>query len=287
MTSRASLVGQLCQHFLADRAGLVALFKVYIDEGGTNADAPVLTVAGYAARASQWKLFTRDWNRVLKPTGIKVYHATDAQALRREFKNWTADQVGDLASKLLPIIPRYARGVSVSIDMREFNKAVGNRPDLLRVFASPYNACFHWFTMSLLDYAKRAKSEPRFALVHETNDMKGQAIEGFEWVKANTPFENGASLVSLSFADKDQFVPLQAADILAFEVGKRIKMPDNQPRRAWLALQADKTVASQVYGKENMHKLVAELETISGMYGELDKLEQYFRGQLNAIGRRA
>lgn len=284
--SRAETVGQLCRHFLADHGGFVALFKVYIDEGGTDENSPILTVAGYIARPSQWKLFTRDWTRVLKPTGIKVYHATDAQALEKQFKGWTGQQVGELCSRLLPIIPRYARGASVSIDMREFRAAVGHRPELMRVFSTPYNACFHWFTMSLLDWADRAGSEPKFAFVHEINDMKAQAIEGFEWVKKHSPFGNGGSLLSLSFADKDEFVPLQAADILAFEVNKRLKDQSKHPRRAWLAMQADQLVASQYYGKNNMPTLVAELEKISSLYGDLDKLERYFRAQLQAMKSR-
>jgi hypothetical protein len=74
----ASLVGQLCRHFLADRDGEVALFKIYLDEAGINKDAPVLTVAGYVARPIVWKEFTKQWDRVLKPTGVECYHATDA-----------------------------------------------------------------------------------------------------------------------------------------------------------------------------------------------------------------
>ena len=74
----ASLVGQLCKTFLADRDGHVMLLRVYIDESGTDKGAPVLTVAGYVAKPSQWQTFSKEWTRVLKPTGIKVYHATDA-----------------------------------------------------------------------------------------------------------------------------------------------------------------------------------------------------------------
>lgn len=282
--SYGDLAGEFCQHFLGDRGGLVALFRVFIDEGGTDVSSPILTVAGYIARPSRWKLFARDWNRVLKPTGIAVYHATDAQALQGDFKGWTSEKIADLASKLLPIIPRYAAGVSASIDMRDFNLAIGSRPELLRVFSTPYNACFHWLVMSLADYAHRAGTEPRFALVHETNSMKAQAVEGFDWVRANSPFGNGKTLVSLSFADKTEFVPLQAADILAFEVNKRLKNLTGKPRKAWLALKGDTHVASQYYNKNNMHKLVADLEKIASLYGKLDQLETFLNEQLQAMG---
>lgn len=265
----------------------MALFKVYIDEGGTDESSPILTVAGYVAKPSQWKLFSREWTRVLRPTGIKVYHATDAQALRRAFSGWSSEEVSALCAELLPIIPRYARGVSVSIDMREFKASLARRPDLLRIISSPYNCCFHWFTMSLLQYAHEARSEPRFVFVHETNDAKSQAKEGFDWVKANSAFGNGKCLISLSFARKDEFIPLEAADILAFEVNKRLKNPDGKPRRAWLALRADATVASLYYGKNNMHKLVGDLEKISSLYGDLDKLEAYFRAEMKAIKSRS
>lgn len=264
----------------------MTLFKVYIDEGGTNAGSPILTVAGYIARPSQWRLFTKEWNRVLRSAGIKIYHATDAQALRKEFKGWTSERVGQLCAELLPIIPKYARGISASIDMREFLAAIGSRPDLLKVFSSPYNACFHWLTMSLVDLADQARIKPRFEFVHETNNMKREALEGFEWVKANSPFGNGHCLAALSFAEKDEFAPLQAADILAFEVNRRLNNLSAPPRRAWLALKADELAMSQFYGKNNMPQLVADLEKISSLSGDLDRLQEFFKQQLGKARQR-
>lgn len=255
--AQAALVGQLCRLFLADREGLVTAFRVYLDEGGVNAGAKVLTVAGYVAKPSQWQLFTKEWNKVLKPTGLTAYHATDAQGLYDEFRDWTRDDVVALVKKLLPIITKYARGIAIAIVMDDFQEAFAKREDLKAAFASPYGACFQWLVQSLLELADRQRLQARFAFVHETNDMKREAIQAFDFVKTETVY--GDRLISLSFADKKEFPPLQAADILAFEVQKRLANQEKPERKAFTALGEPWI---RFYDKKNLHKLIASTEKV-------------------------
>jgi hypothetical protein len=59
--------------------------------------------------------------------------------------------------------------------------------------------------------------------------------------------------MSLAFAGKKEFPPLQAADILAYEGGKFLKNPTGTPRRAFTALYPDKPrIIARRYGKDNM-----------------------------------
>jgi hypothetical protein len=51
--------------------------------------------------------------------------------------------------------------------------------------------------------------------------------------------------------------PLQAADVLAYEGGKFLKNPTGTPRRAWTALDPDKTrIIARRYGKDDMSELI-------------------------------
>lgn len=157
---------------LADRRGIVALVKFYLDEAGTHAEAPVLTVAGYGALPSQWKLFTKEWNATLRPAGIKCYHATDAQALKGEFKEWDAPKRDELVARLLPIIPKYAAGIAISIVMKDFNVTFASRPDLKDILGDPYAACFQWLVQTLVNLAQEHRSDSSLAFIHENNDQK-------------------------------------------------------------------------------------------------------------------
>jgi len=266
----AVLVGQLGWHFLAEREGLVTVVKVYLDEGGTNKGARVLTVAGYAARPSEWRNFTKEWNRVLRPTGIKCYHATDAQALRGEFSDWTSQRVAELAERLLPIIPRHAAGLAVGIVMSDFEEALAGRPDLRALFASPYAACFQWLVQSLAELAQKKKTPTRFSFVHETNNMKHEAQQAFDWVKTETTY--GKHLVSLVFADKAEFVPLQAADILAFEVQKRLADQSRPERRSMTALNpGGRKIWVRFYSRQSMPYLISVLEKVAALKARLEE----------------
>lgn len=263
------LVGQLAWHFLAEREGLVAVVKVYMDEAGTDSASKVLTVAGYAARPSRWQAFTREWNAVLRPTGIKCYHATDAQACQGEFRQWKPEQVAELASALLPIIPRYAAGLAVSIVMPDYRAAISQRPELETLFASPYAACFQWLVQSLLSVAQERKAKSRFSFVHETNDMRRDAQEAFYWMKAEV--DSRKNLVSLVFADKAEFVPLQAADILAFEVGKRLGNQTGPERRALTTLNpGGGKIWIRFYDKRNMPHLISVLEKVTALKKQVE-----------------
>ncbi|HET9319546.1 MAG TPA: hypothetical protein VFO27_07215, partial [Bryobacteraceae bacterium] len=168
---------------LAGREGFVIPLDVYLDEAGIDANSDVLTVAGYLAHPDDWEAFTREWDAVLKPTGVSCYHATDAQALQGEFKYWKSEQVSALCAQLLPIIVKHAVGISASVHVRDFEAAFERRPELRGLFPEPYTACVHWLVMGLVDLAQRHRKDAKYALVHEINDYQQQALESYNWVK--------------------------------------------------------------------------------------------------------
>jgi hypothetical protein len=98
----------------------------------------------------------------------------------------------------------------------------------------------------------------RMIFVHEVNDFKGEAIKAFDYVK--TTLNSRRIPMTLKFGTKLEFPPLQAADVLACEGGKFVKNSTGKPRRAWTALDPDKTrLIVRRYAKDNMHELVTRL----------------------------
>lgn len=78
---------------------------------------------------------------------------------------------------------------------------------------SPYAACFHWLLMTLVDTLDTLGNKQRISIVHEANDMRSHAERCFFHMLPNF----GGRTVTLSFGSKQTDVPLQAADILAYE----------------------------------------------------------------------
>lgn len=260
---------ELCRIALADRDGAVAVLKAYMDESGVHDGSPVLTVAAYLGRPRHWQEWTKLWNVAKRP--VKVFHAVDCQNLTGEFKGWEPAARDDLVKRCLPVIAESdIPGVVVGMQMREFEKALETRPDLRSLFGSPYAACFQWIVQIIMNFALGANNRERIAFVHELNDYRLEALNGFKWIK-----ENGnplGTLISLQFAEKKDFAPLQAADILAYEGNKRLRDPDRPERRSWTALDPDKTrIMAAYYGKENMADLIHRLELVrDGRINEID-----------------
>lgn len=265
----AQLVYEMSRMALCESDGGVIVLKVAMDESGVHDDSPVLTVGAYIARPRQWQAWTKAWNVQKRPIG--VFHAVDCANLRGEFDGWDGDRRDDYVRDLLPVIANAKLpGVVIGIHLHEFEKAMKGRDDLRAICPTPYEACFHWVVQSIMNIASEHGSRDRIGFIHETNDYRQQALEAFAWIKQNgNPL---GAVIGLQFADKADYVPLQAADVLAYEGNKRIRDPSRPERRAWLALDPDKTrLIAAHYGRDNMADFVSRLEMIrDGRISEID-----------------
>jgi hypothetical protein len=233
------------------------MLKVYMDETGIHAGVPIAAVSAYVAKPATWRAWTKKWNVAKAP--IKVFHSTDCANCRGEFASWTREQRDAFVAKLLPTLPAHKLfGMVIAIQMDDFKKALDGRKELLDLIGQPYTCCFQWSVMTLLELATRHGKGERMKFIHEVNDFKGEAARTFDYVNQN----HNPKGITLSFASgtKSENVPLQAADILAYEGGKFLQDPEDKPRRAWTALDPDNTrIVTYRYGAKNMQDLVAEL----------------------------
>ena len=236
------------------------MIKIYMDESGVHDGSPVVTVGAYFGRPKQWEAFTRRWNAKKRP--IEVYHATDAQNLRGEFKGWATTDRDRLVAGLLPIIAASGvAGIVIGIQMIEFDAAMNSHPDLRKMFGTPYTACFQWTVQRVLGIQRKVKNRERLAFFHEANEYEREALESFEWVKKNS--NAGNVDMRLKFGTKQDYVPLQAADVLAYEGNRRLRDPSRPERLAFQALGPEnERLHVQYYGKKTMPWLIERLQKI-------------------------
>ena len=113
-----------------------------MDESGTHAGSPVVTVGLYVGKPRTWQAWTKDWNAKKNP--IKVYHAVDAHNRDGEFKGWDRPKRNAFVAKLLPVLARHPiMGVAVGINMDAFRAAIKPHAELREMFGTPYAACFN------------------------------------------------------------------------------------------------------------------------------------------------
>jgi hypothetical protein len=120
----------------------------------------------------------------------------------------------------------------------------------------PKSSRSQWAVATIIDVANKHGKGEQMAFVHETNAYKGEALRAFEFI--NESGNPRGIKMTIAFGGKDDYPPLQAADVLAYEGGKFLRNPaSGKPRRAWVALDPDKTrISAKRYGKDNMPQLI-------------------------------
>jgi len=266
----ARLVYEMSRFALCETDGDIIVIKVAMDESGVHDGSPVLTVAAYVASPAMWRDWTKRWNVAKRP--IKVFHAVDCANFAGEFKGWLPEDRDPRVIRLIDVIEASnLPGIVIGLHMDEFRKAMAGHPDLQAIFGTPYTAIFHWVTQVIINIANTMDNHERIAFVHECNDYQHEALTAFNWIKQNGN-PGGRRIVGLQFAEKRDYVPLQAADVLAYEGNKRLRDPSRPERRPWKRLDPDGRVFAAHFGRENMAELIDRLEKIrDGRFTEIGR----------------
>jgi hypothetical protein len=229
-----------------------------MDESGTHDNSPVVVVGAYVGKPSMWRDWTKEWNRTKKP--INVFHAVDCANLVGEFKGWDKARRDAYCARLLPVIPRHnILGIAVGIQMDAFRREIAPYPELREMFGTPYTACFQWVIETLLEMLAEYNSEQRVAFFHECNDYQGEALKTLRYIQDE---RKGKNVITLAFGGKEDYVPLQAADVLAYEANHLLRDPKRKLRRSWQAIDPDEDnhrIRVRHYGEANMKDLISTL----------------------------
>jgi hypothetical protein len=256
----AQYVTDLGEACLGDQDGQLVMIRIYMDESGTHDGSPVVTVGAYFGRPKDWARFTKRWTHALGD--LPYYHAADAQALRGPFEGWTETQRNELVIRLLKILHDSPfGGQAAGINMRDYDAGLAGKEHLKKMFGTSYGASFQWVVSLILNAVEHHGTNEALAFFHEENDFKKEAEEAFAWVKRNRRRHTGP--MTLVFAEKAFLVPLQAADILAYEANKKLRNPEGKSRRSLEALDPSKEkISIRAFTKHNMDWLVRRMESI-------------------------
>jgi hypothetical protein len=223
----------------------------YADETGTHEGSEFCAVLGYVASPRQWKLFKRDWRRALG--SIPEFHAVDFfqraswQSEDSPYNDWSDKKARRFLNRLLGTIDRHdVRPIGFGYNVADFmaltlderrrltgatrktrtRVAKGKSVVTDRLISSgaptePYFLGFHYVITEAL------KAAPRGATINYVFDRRktreALAFQTFGEIKeyAKNPALDRVGL--LSFGDSDKHEPLQAADLYAYAINRRLR----------------------------------------------------------------
>jgi len=209
---------------------MASLYAVYFDESGTHVGSDVVTVAGFVSNIPQWKEFSKKWQQVLTDSGLACFHMSDFESARGEFDGWLRDKRQNLLNKLLSIIQEHTFwSVGCSVTRHSFESILSDAAKKICGDAYGLAALSCWRHLGLFlrqhdawmecTMEAGAKGAGALQLIFE-EDVKFQ-----EWSDEHR-------ILRLSFAHKRNFPPLQAADIIAYELCKqRIREVGKETRK--------------------------------------------------------
>jgi hypothetical protein len=207
---------------------IVVIFTVYLDASGKPDDPNIrdFVLAGYVSTQDQWTSFEVEWRSALADFGIPFFHMTDYSAKKTFYKQWTESEREIRYERLVNIINAHTVcSIGITISRIDYAAAMGSIAPTMP--SGIYGYAFGIFPLAVsMLLAKKGYVEPHIAYVLDRERGLGAYISLIDEVVthldrvAHAPGRqlNPLGYLSAKTEDKQRFVPLQAADILAYQL---------------------------------------------------------------------
>ncbi len=205
---------------------VVMIFTVYLDESGTHQASRDVVLAGYVATNEQWASFETNWKKALAEFEIPFFHMSDFAAKKSYYSEWTEVERETRYERLIGIINANTTS-SIGIIISRIDYAVAMGAIAPTQLSGIYGYIFQNLILIVrLVLLRQGYIDPQIAYVLDRRRHSGAIIALTDKMTAVLDAlarEHGNELNPLAYLsakteDKRRFVPLQAADILAYQL---------------------------------------------------------------------
>lgn len=218
-----------------NESSVIGFMKVWgqFDAGGTHTSLdrqgrpPIaVSVAGYLATPRQWIQFDKEWSKGLNEVGLAYFHMAEFVARKGIFAKLTDKERADLIPRLIGIISaNVIYGLGMAVLRADYDRLMAEEPQAGKVLGSPYAFCAFRCFESATDWAIDANYNESIRYVFEDSDeFKHQVMDTHTFICKHDALREKYRFLggSLTFEDGKKSKPLQAADILAWEMNREL-----------------------------------------------------------------
>jgi Protein of unknown function (DUF3800) len=253
----------------------MATFTLYCDDSGTHNESEWAIAACVIAPVEQWEKFREEWQCVARDEGFEVFHLNKFVARKPPFDTpeWeNADKRDRTMRRLIGIIrTRTTCAYASALQKSAYDEEVPEKIKADRIMGkNHYTFAVRMCMGRLVRWRiQHGYTHPIQFVFDRVSKGKGEIdmvfnralSEGAESALAGMGIEEGG----WSFEDKSQFIPIQAADVLAWEALHHMKTfsicgDQFKPRRSYLALREIPGM-HKYYDREGLRELVAHLKS--------------------------
>lgn len=206
--------------------GLILVLAVYFDESGVHGGSEVVVYSALLGTVEQWVPFETAWKQRLaapapgKPP-LKRFHMADCEARDKEFKNYSIDERNAIIQSFRNIIVNSGvYGVTATVPITLWDEFItGKRRDK---GGSAEHECFRATMTLVMQLITQFIDDKDTALIFdrapEREDHQKAVIDEVALFYKQNP--EAPKLCSTTFCSSYNILPLQAADMIAWESNK-------------------------------------------------------------------
>jgi hypothetical protein len=244
----------------------IVVLKAYFDDSGTHPGSKVVLWAGFMAQSDEWALFEVECEALFKIHKISHFHAVDVEHGIGEFqdrRHWNEPRRDLLRGDLRRLIgARNIIGIGAAVHTDAWAKIAS--PEMISRFVNPIFLAFEHCMQQALHWAERATQQQTgvvekvafFFDSRESEAARGQEIAS----NFDGRWNRSAWYEALSFVRMRNTLPLQAADMLAYEtyqlqIARLATDRDPKLRHHLEWMLRDIPIYGQYYDEESLGKL--------------------------------
>jgi hypothetical protein len=248
-------------------------------------DAHGFIFAGWLGEQTEWERPEHQWSRRIEfecrnSRPLNRFHATDCDALGGEYKGWTKEQAQQHVTKLVNIIKRRSFAiVAAGVDLKALvDTFPGDKKDPI---AAAYDLSVREVMIQIARGIRRSsKPDAKITIVFHHSRYNGVVERAFDKLKNDPDWGHGSMFVGRTPMCWQDCVPLQAADLLAFDTRRmlyaRLRYNSATMRRSLQELTAGrkKSVMARYFDRttlETLKQMQQRYRHEEGVHGETEQ----------------
>lgn len=199
---------------------IVNLFTAYFDESGTHTESEFVVVAGFISNEPGWDAFSVDWQVVLEACRLEYFHMSEFEHHLGPYGSWGDEEGMERLNRFLDIIHKHTfQSVGCVIPKESFDSILS--PLAKKMCGGAYGLAALSCYRKLCDVANDPKVDGAMRYVMESGSRGYSSLSEIwrEGVK-DPGWRKNNPIVAIESRNKKEVLPLQAADILAYELYK-------------------------------------------------------------------
>ncbi len=214
---------------IAGEGDAIIMSMGYFDDSGTHGSSEVVVWGGLMGTESQWLKFEREWKaRLAEPLPgkppLRRFHMTECMARDGEFRGYSGPEKDAVIHDFRKIIlDAGIYGYAAGVVLADWNEIVGSKS--YGRFGDADFFCMNLCVMRAAQFARDFTEDRFVSLVFDDRKEHAEANQHVLSIFQETYnlHRENEDIVGVSFLPNVKFVPLQGADMIAWETYNHAK----------------------------------------------------------------